>query len=185
MLMPSPQKIKGSSFEREVATFLSKLYQESFIRAPGSGAYVGGKNQSRKEFLHEGQVRSFKGDIVPGQSFPRFNAECKSYNDFPFHLVLTGDCKILNSWIDQLMTVSEINDINVLFMKFNRKGKFVAVQCGPTWVTDNFMYYSSKFGDWLLIEFEDFFKHNKDLLKKYSAQSDNTSKKENILTIKV
>ena len=75
--------------------------------------------------------------------------------------------------------------MNILFMKFNRKGKFVAVQCGPTWVTDNFMYYSSKFGDWLLIEFEDFFKHNKDLLKKYSAQSDNTSKKENILTINV
>ena len=183
--MPSPQKKKGSSFEREIANFLTEIYQESFIRAPGSGAYVGGKNQSRKEFLHEGQVRSFKGDIVPGQSFPRFNAECKSYSDFPFHLVLSGDCKVLNTWIEQMLAVAEPNDMNILFMKFNRKGKFVAVQCGPTWVTDNFMYYSSKFGDWLLIEFEDFFKHNKDLLKKYSAQSDNTSKKENILTINV
>jgi len=69
--MPSPQKAKGSGYEREVAKFLSETYGESFIRAPGSGAYVGGKNQARTEFLHEGQIRSFKGDIVPGQSFTK------------------------------------------------------------------------------------------------------------------
>ena len=184
--MPSPQKKKGSSFEREVANFLSELYQESFIRAPGSGAYVGGKNQSRKEVLHEGQVRSFKGDIVPGQSFPRFNAECKSYNDFPFHLLLSGECKILNNWIEQMIMVADKNDINVLFMKFNRKGKYVAIQCGPTWVTDNFIYYSSNFGDWLIVEFNDFFKNNKDLLKKYAANNDTVSESQpNILTINI
>ena len=126
--MTSPQKAKGSSFEREIANFLSKTYNESFIRAPGSGAYVGGKNQSRKEFLHEGQIRSFKGDIVPGESFKNFNAECKSYADFPFHLLLTGQCKVIDTWIKQLMDVAETDDCNVLFMKFNRKGKFVAVE---------------------------------------------------------
>ena len=153
--MTSPQKQKGSSFEREVAQFLSSLYNESFIRAPGSGAYVGGKNQQRMEFLHEGQIRSFKGDIVPGQSFTKFNAECKSYADFPFHLVLTGDCKQLNTWLDQMMAVAEPNDLNILFMKFNRKGKYVAVQSKLTWVTDNFIYYTSKnLNDWLIIEFE-------------------------------
>ena len=186
--MPSPQKKKGSSFEREVAKFLSDTYSESFIRAPGSGAYVGGKNQVRKDVLHEGQIRSFKGDIVPGQSFPLFNAECKSYADFPFHLVLLGECKVLNNWIDQLMTVSEENDLNILFMKFNRKGRFVAVQCGLTWITDNFMYYSTKkYGDWLLIEFDDFFKNNKDLLKKYSASIDTKSEisTQNILSINI
>jgi Holliday junction resolvase len=51
--MPSPQKAKGSGYERDVAKFLTELYGESFIRAPGSGAYVGGKNQVRKEVLHE------------------------------------------------------------------------------------------------------------------------------------
>jgi hypothetical protein len=186
--MPSPQKKKGSSFEREVAKFLSDTYSESFIRAPGSGAYVGGKNQVRKDVLHEGQIRSFKGDIVPGQSFPLFNAECKSYADFPFHLVLLGDCKVLNNWIDQLMTVSEENDLNILFMKFNRKGRFVAVQCGLTWITDNFMYYSTKkYGDWLIIEFDDFFKNNKDLLKKYSAIIDTKSEAstQNIISINI
>lgn len=170
MNMPSPQKQKGSSFEREVATFLSKQYNESFIRAPGSGAYVGGKNQSRTQILHEGQIRSFKGDIVPGQSFPKFNAECKSYADFPFHLVLTGDCKVLDGWIGQMMDVADPDDFNILFMKFNRKGKFVCVPSNLTWITDQFLYYTSKkHGDWLIIEFEHFFKHNTDLVKTYSG----------------
>ena len=174
--MTSPQKAKGSSFEREVANFLSKIYGESFIRAPGSGAYVGGKNQSRKEFLHEGQIRSFKGDIVPGQSFTQFNAECKSYADFPFHQVLSGKCKQLDTWISQMMDVADENDLNILFMKFNRKGKFVAVQTKYTWVTDHFMYYSSpNMGDWVLIEFDHFFKNNKDLIKSYSSPISNTT----------
>ena len=167
--MPSPQKQKGSSFEREVAVFLSGLYNESFIRAPGSGAYVGGKNQVRTQILHEGQIRSFKGDIVPGQSFPKFNAECKSYADFPFHLVLGGECKVLDGWLQQMMDVADPDDFNILFMKFNRKGRFVVVQSKHTWITDQFMYYtSSKLGDWLIIDFDHFFKLNKDLVKKYS-----------------
>lgn len=174
--MPSPQKTKGSGFEREVAKFLSDTYGESFIRAPGSGAYVGGKNQARTEFLHEGQIRSFKGDIVPGESFSKMNLECKFYADFPFHLLLSGECKVINMWIEQLMDVAVEGDISMLFMKFNRKGRYVAVQCGPTWVTDNFIYYSSdKFGDWLIIEFIDFFKNNKILLKSYSGLPDTTS----------
>ena len=174
--MTSPQKAKGSGFEREVAKFLSDLYGESFIRAPGSGAYIGGKNQHRTAVLHEGQVRSFKGDIVPGQSFSKMNIECKFYRDFPFHLLLSGDCKVINTWIEQLMDVAEDGDVNLLFMKFNRKGRYVAVQCGSTWITDNFVYYSSsKFGDWLIVEFDDFFQHNSTLLKTYSATPDTTS----------
>lgn len=180
--MPSPQKQKGSSFEREVAVFLSGLYNESFIRAPGSGAYVGGKNQVRTQILHEGQIRSFKGDIVPGQSFPKFNAECKSYADFPFHLVLAGECKVLDGWLQQMMDVADPDDFNILFMKFNRKGRFVVVQSKYTWITDQFMYYtSSKLGDWLVIDFDHFFKLNKDLVKKYSNIISDT--KSNTITL--
>jgi len=168
--MPNPQKQKGSSFEREIARYLSDLYKESFIRAPGSGAYVGGKNQARTQILHEGQIRSFKGDIVPGQSFPKFNAECKSYADFPFNLVLAGECKVLDGWLDQMMEVAEPGDLNILFMKFNRKGKFIVVQSSLTWITDHFLYYTStKHKDWLILEFDNFFKHNAELLKKYCS----------------
>jgi|APGre2960657373_1045057.scaffolds.fasta_scaffold82138_1 hypothetical protein len=182
--MTSPQKAKGSGFEREIAKYLSEKYSESFIRAPGSGAYVGGKNQIRKEVLHEGQIRSFKGDVVPGQSFKRMNIECKFYADFPFHLLLTGDCKVIDAWIDQLMDVADEDDVNLLFMKFNRKGRYVCVQSKLTWVSDNFVYYTSKkHGDWTIFEFDSFFALNTELLKTYSISTDTTSKPNNLLTI--
>ena len=182
--MSSPSKNKGSSFEREVATYLSDLYGESFIRAPGSGAYIGGKNQSRTQVLHEGQIRSFKGDIVPGQSFSRLNAECKSYADFPFNLVLCGECKVLDGWLDQMMDVAEPNDLNVLFMKFNRKGRFVVVQSKYTWITDHFLYYTStKHKDWIILEFDNFFKFNKDIFAAYSSSTDTKSQNSTPTTI--
>jgi hypothetical protein len=174
--MPSPQKAKGSGYEREVAKFLTETYGETFIRAPGSGAYVGGKNQDRKQFLHEGQIRSFKGDIVPGQSFSKMNAECKFYADFPWHLIFSGECKQLDSWLDQLLDVEDPGDLNILFMKFNRKGQYVAVQPKLTWVMDNYMFYASKeYGDWLITEKDSFFKNNAELVKQYSSASDTTS----------
>jgi len=184
MSMPSPQKAKGSGFEREIAKFLSDRYGESFIRAPGSGAYVGGKNQSRTEVLHEGQIRSFKGDIVPGQSFTKMNVECKFYADFPFHLLLTGECKVIDAWIGQLMDVADPDDLNILFMKFNRKGRYIAVQSKLTWVADNFTYYTSqKHGDWMIFEFDSFFLHNTDLLKTYSTSDTKSIENNSLLTI--
>lgn len=185
--MPSPQKAKGSGFEREIAKFLSETYGESFIRAPGSGAYVGGKNTSRKEILHEGQIRSFKGDVVPGHSFKNMNIECKFYSDFPFHLLLTGDCKVLDGWLQQLMDVADENDVNILFMKFNRKGRYVCVQSKLTWVADNFLYYTSKnHQDWTIFEFDSFFKNNTEILKKYCTENTDTkSQSQNIITLEV
>ncbi len=185
--MPSPQKAKGSGFEREIAKYLSEKYGESFIRAPGSGAYIGGKNQSRTQILHEGQIRSFKGDIVPGQTFTKMNVECKFYADFPFHLLLSGECKVIDGWLEQLMDVADPDDCNILFMKFNRKGRYIAVQSKLTWVTDNFLYYTSpKQGDWIIMEFDSFFLNNSTLLKAYSGSPDTTSNQtvtKNILTI--
>ena len=188
MSMSSPSKNKGSGFEREIAKYLSEKYSESFIRAPGSGAYVGGKNQSRTQFLHEGQIRSFKGDIVPGQSFPKLNVECKFYADFPFHLLLLGEHKILDSWLEQLLDVADPDDLNILFMKFNRKGRYVAVQCKLTWITDNFFFYGSiKHGDWYIMEFDSFFKHNTKLVQTYSAdtKSIETTDTKSTLTIDI
>ena len=188
--MPSPQKAKGSGFEREIAKYLSEKYGESFIRAPGSGAYIGGKNQSRTQVLHEGQIRSFKGDIVPGQTFTKMNVECKFYADFPFHLLLSGECKVIDAWLEQLMDVADPDDCNILFMKFNRKGRYVAIQSKLTWVTDNFVYYTHpKLGDWIIMEFDTFFTHNSKLLKAYSGSPDTTSNQtvtnNNILTIEI
>jgi hypothetical protein len=184
----SKSKNKGNSFERELATFLSTTYGDSFVRAAHSGAYLGGTNTHRKDHLSENQVKSFKGDIIPPDTWNKFNAEAKSYADFPFHLILTGECKVLDGWIGQLMDVADPDDVNILFMKFNRKGRYVAVQSKLTWVTDNFMYYTSiKHGDWIIMEFDSFFNFNTNLLKTYSGSTDTTSKpiENKLLTINI
>jgi hypothetical protein len=164
--MTSPSKAKGNSFERYVADFLTNLYGEKFIRAPGSGAYVGGKNTHRKQLLHEGQIRNFKGDIVPGQSFSKFNAECKSYKDFPFHQLFQGSCKILDGWIDQCMDVADEGDFNIIFMKFNRKGTYVAIQAQPNhstlFFTRHFNYATGKHGHWFIMDYDLFWELNAD-----------------------
>jgi len=165
--MTSPQKAKGNAWERKVADHLTELYGEKFIRVPHSGAYIGGRNSGRKEFLHEGQIRSFKGDIIPGQSFPRFNAECKSYADFPFHQILQGSCRQLDVWLDQLMEVADHGDFNILFMKFNRKGTYVAVPSGLPWhpATPHLSYQSPRHAAWLIFEYQNFWQHNTDLVR--------------------
>lgn len=167
--MTSPSKAKGNSFERQIADFLTKLYGEKFIRAPGSGAYVGGKNSHRKQVLHEGQIRNFKGDIVPGESFPRLNAECKNYKDFPFHQLFSGSVKILESWIDQCMDVADEGDFNIIFMKFNRKGRYVAVQAQPNHskllFTRHFNYASAHHGHWFIMEHDLFWELNSDQVR--------------------
>lgn len=166
--MTSPQKAKGGSFEREIAQFLSKQFGESFIRAPGSGQYVGGSNKSRKEVLHEGQVRSFKGDIVPGQSFNKLNAECKSYKDFPFHQIFHGKVKQLDDWIAQCMEVADQGDFSIVFMKFNRKGKYIAFQLGHQVnynLNNHIVYNSENHGTWVFMALDNFFQNNLDQFK--------------------
>ena len=85
--MTNKSKTKGKTWERDVVLFLSELYNQSFIRVPNSGAYVGGKNEYRKAYLSEEQIKLMRGDIVPPLHYPNFLAECKNYEQFPFHLL--------------------------------------------------------------------------------------------------
>jgi hypothetical protein len=169
--MPSKSKTKGAGYERQVADFLTNLYGEKFLRAPGSGAYVGGKNSVRKEFLHEGQVRTFKSDIVPGQSFPKLNLECKAYADFPFHQLFTGRVPLLESWIEQATTAEDEGDLTIISIKVNRKGQFVAIKFSTPGlqVINNMVYDSDQHGRWTIMEHGQFWQHNSDLVKKLCA----------------
>jgi Holliday junction resolvase len=176
--MPSPQKAKGSSWEREVAKYLTELFGETFIRAPGSGAYVGGSNAVRKQFLHQGQIRSFKGDIVPGESFAALNAECKSYKDFPFHQLFQGPVKILDQWIAQCMDAADAGDFNILFMKFNRKGRYVAVQAQPNstplMFTRHLNYGTLAHGHWFIMDMDLFFEINSQTVRQLCSNQSAT-----------
>ena len=158
--MTSPQKTKGNAWENTVCKHLTDLYGESFIRVPHSGAYIGGSNQHRKEVLHEGQVRSFKGDIIPGLNFPRFNAECKSYKDFPFHQLFQGTCKTLDGWIEQCLDVADEGDFNIIFMKFNRKGTYTAVPIYPSLNFHRHIEYSYQGQIWNFMDYDLFWQHN-------------------------
>jgi hypothetical protein len=162
--MPSKSKNKGSSFERDVAKRLSELFGESFIRVTNSGAYIGGKNTARKDTLSEAQIRHSKGDIVPGPSFGRMNAEAKNYADFPFHQLFTGSCKQLDGWIEQMLEVADEGDFNILFMKFTRKGTFVAVPHSQNWdpTLSSFTYRSQRHKVWQIFDLEQFLNNNKD-----------------------
>lgn len=174
--MPSKGKAKGNGWEREVADFLSDLYGESFVRVPNSGAFIGGKNSHRKTNLSEEQIRGFKGDIIPGPSFPNLNLEAKFYKDFAFHQVAVGACKQLDQWIEQMKDTCDETDVNLLTMKFNRKGAFVAFEY--KWVPDliagpNYMQYNNiKYDErWLITEFNTFWNLNSLAIKELSAKA--------------
>lgn len=172
--MPSKSKTKGSGYEREQSKFLSDTFGGSFIRVPNSGAYIGGKNNKRTAVLSSGQVKSFKGDIIPPDDWQFFNCECKFYADFLFHqLIYPQEITILEKWIDQMMEVAEAQDLNVLFMKFNRKGQFVAYQ-KKLWdqgmcVDRHVQYQSKNNGAWIFTSAEDFWKNCKDSVAKISV----------------
>ena len=133
--MSNKSKIKGKSWERDVANFLTKLYNEPFLRVPNSGAFVGGYNIYRTQTMTEQQVRSFIGDIIPGPSFKNLVIECKNYKEFPFHKLVFGqEIKQLDEWIKQAQRSCEKGDKWLLCIKVTHKVSFVVwdfdkVQC--------------------------------------------------------
>lgn len=176
--MSSPSKIKGSGYERQVAKYLTDTYGLTFIRnISGSGAYVGGNNSSRKVQLTESQIRHAKGDIVPPDEFPLFNAEVKFYGDMAFHQLLDSNNQ-LNQWLDQLMDASDPGDINILFFKINRRGQFVAVQANLDWCSpcSYTRYSSANHGDWMIYTHYNFFKFNTENLKSFCNPVDISNK---------
>ena len=166
--MSSKSKIKGSSFEREVAKYLSDLYGESFIRnISGSGAFIGGKNFHRASTLTDSQILSTRGDIYCPESFANLNIECKSYANFAWHQ-LFDESKQLETWINQLMTVSDTYSLNMLCFKITRQGRYIAVpakvsiihhqrQQTGMFIDINHMNYTTKYhGVWFIYPFESF-----------------------------
>ena len=115
--MTSKSKTKGKSWERDVCNFLTELYNDSFIRVPNSGAYVGGKNEYRREHLTEEQIKLSRGDIIPHVKFPYFLAECKNYADFPFHQLLAkNSISQLANNRNKTPTINKITQVSILLI---------------------------------------------------------------------
>lgn len=164
--MPSKSKAKGNSWELEVAKFLTELYNQTFLRVPSSGAFVGGKNSFRKATLDQGQLQSKKGDIQPPSDWNHFNMECKSYADFPFHQLWTTDVKILDAWIQQQHDVEDEGDLNLILIKISRKDKWVVYQQNLGFESTRALFYKG----WYFTSWDDFWikPTNINLVKKYS-----------------
>lgn len=169
----SKSKNKGKGFEREVCNFLADLYDDSFTRVPDSGAFTGGKNAYRRNTLTEGQIRAHKGDIIPPDEWKYFNAECKNYAEFPFHQMFTrSPVPLLEAWLEQTLEAADEGDCNILFMKFNRKGRYCAFQLPNTFGTLRHLDYTDKQGNnWRFTGFEDFFELNRDTFKSRCNES--------------
>lgn len=166
-------KAKGNSWELNVAKTLSSLFNESFIRTPSSGGYIGGKNSARKQVLHEGQIRAMKGDIIPPMHWKHFNVECKSYAEFPFHQLFSNNpVKLLDNWIDQILEVADLNDINLIIMKFNRKGSYIAFEekhLQHVVIKQHLVYTSESKQNWVFCDFDHFITNNVDYIVQCST----------------
>ncbi|MBJ66241.1 MAG: hypothetical protein CML97_07105 [Rhodobiaceae bacterium] len=138
--MASPQKVKGKSYENAKAKFLTEIFDQKFIRVPTSGAFLGGKNYERRLEMTEGQVMAFKGDIIPPDDWKYFNCECKFYKDFKFHQLL-NESKVLDSWIDETLSTANENDLNLIFMKFNNIGEYVAYESKEKFRAKQYLKY--------------------------------------------
>lgn len=158
--MAAKSKNKGKGFEREVCKILGEIYNDNFERVPHSGAFVGGINAARKSTLTENQIKAFKGDIIPPDHWNHFNCECKNYADFPWHHLLQDkSIPLLESWIEQTLDAHDENDIDLLFMKFDRKGIYLAF---PQAIKKFFHlkkhinYISEDYGTWTITFWSDF-----------------------------
>ena len=155
-------KNKGNSWERETANYLSDLYNKSFVRVPNSGAFIGKSNVFRKEKLSEQQIRTYKGDIIPPDEFPKAVFECKFYADIPFHSIVAGDpISKLDEWIKQVKGDCDEGDIWMVIFKINYKGKFVVVdksQFDGNIKMSNYCHYQNCY----IVGFENFMIANKD-----------------------
>ena len=167
--MSSKSKNKGKSWERDVCLFLSELYNDSFIRVPNSGAYTGGKNEHRKEYLTDEQIKLSRGDIVPPKAFKNFVAECKNYAEFPFHqLISTGRVSLLDSWIEQVEGDSEEEDTWLLFIKITRKGTYVLYPISNKLFS---LERGVRYRQYWFCEMQYFFHHYKDTCLAYWTNS--------------
>ena len=175
--MSNKSKNKGKSWERDVCNFLSKLYDDSFIRVPNSGAFVGGKNEFRKETLSEEQIKLSRGDIIPPLHYPYFLAECKNYAEFPFHsLILKTSIPLLDTWIDQVEhDVTNKNDLWLLFIKITRKGQYVLFDTNHLGDKLFQLPYGVKYKKYWFCEMGYFFECYKDELRcKWMRSGDNS-----------
>mgnify|MGYP007000141621 len=76
--------------------------------------------------LTEAQTRSFKGDLIPPETFPKIVFEAKHYANFQWNALALGKSVAqLDEWIQQSEESCEAKDKWLLCVKISRQGSFV------------------------------------------------------------
>jgi hypothetical protein len=128
-------KGKGNGFELTVAKKLSTaLAPLTFIRAPQSGARVGGKNfEIFGKMFGEDAMKLFVGDVVPTnekdtQTVFHWSIECKSYaKSDSFETMVAGNSNIFKWFEESVIDAAKTNKKPILVFKWNHTPVYVAV----------------------------------------------------------
>ena len=166
-------KDKGSAAERELCKLLGGIFNGPFIRSANSGAFVGGKNASRKANLSENQIRGVKADIVPPDFMPRLVVESKWYQEFAYHNLITpGAIPLLDEWIDQTLDAVDPGDFWMLCFRANRRSWSVCfdVEHAADFAFDNYLFYrNAKGARFVVTDLEQFAINNREVILTKSA----------------
>ena len=122
--MGKKSKRFGNGFEYEVRDILREATgDKSFERVPDSGAYFGGANKIRAETARKDLVEMMSGDLICPPDW-RWVAECKNYEDVPYHQLFLGNsCLIINEFLQQVnQDATTSGKEPLLIMKIRRKG---------------------------------------------------------------
>ena len=131
-------KNKGNNFESQVAKKLSSaLAPLNFMRTPGSGARVGGKNFATiGQMFGDDALKLFVGDVVPlnerdtGLTF-NFSVECKTYKEPDGWVTLVaGNANVFKWMQESIDDASKIDKRPMIVFKWNRTPIFVGVLSG-------------------------------------------------------
>lgn len=133
-MRPGGGKAKGNGFEGLVAKKLSAALPINFIRSPGSGARIGGKNFATiGAMMGEEAMKLFNADVVPvnesavGYKF-NYSVECKSYATTDnFTALVAGTANVFKWFEESVVDSAKIDRAPVLIFKWNHTPIFVAV----------------------------------------------------------
>ena len=125
-------KAKGSRGENDFVKLLNERFKPNkFIRTPGSGALVGGKNYLKNIGLEEHIIDTLSSDIVSPKDF-RFQLEHKNYNKdaVPIgHLLRDNkNDNIQKWWIEVITDALKTEKEPMLVIKLDRAERFCVLE---------------------------------------------------------
>lgn len=131
---PGMGKSKGNGYESKIAKILANsLSPLKFIRTPGSGARLGGKNFEKfSDLFGEDAMKIFVGDVVPtnekntGVKFLH-SVETKFYaNQDTFTTLASGTANVYKWFEESVSDAKKIDKNPILIFKWNHTANFVA-----------------------------------------------------------